>query len=290
VNAGSNQISLFVIPLLNPTDLILVGKFPVNGDFPNSIAVKADIICVSYTGARSGVSCAEWHPWGIDEFDPIRPLDLNQQNPPSTNFLLISDIFFAQEDSSLVVSTRGPSAATPGIVVIYPVDRDGQVSSKASDDSTPTGTIESFGGVSIPGSSLIFVAEATFGGYTLDLNHPQAPVHKFVVPGEQAICWAGITSNLETGILPDAGRNVFVQVGLSSGNILQQWSSTNGNAGNIDFAISADDTLFALAFNPADSRARVASINVGEKFADLDNIPIDGTNMFSQGLAIYPAV
>jgi hypothetical protein len=231
------------------------------------------------------VSCAEWHRWAIDEFDPIRPLDLHQQNPPSTNFLLISDIFFAKEDSVLIVSIRGPSAATPGIIAIYPVDQDGKVSSNASNASTPTGTVQSFGGVTVPESSLIFVAEATFGGYTLDLNQPQAPANKYVVPGEVAICWAGITSNFKTGILPDAGRNLLVQVDLFSGNILQQWNSTNGNSGNFDFAMSADDTLFALAFNPADSQVRVASIALGEKFADLDNIRIAGTDMFSQGLA-----
>jgi hypothetical protein len=190
----------------------------------------------------------------------------------------------------LVVTTRGPSATTPGIVAIYPVEFDGLVSSTASDASTPTGTVESFGAVAIPESSLIFVAEVTFGGYTLDLNRPQAPAYKFVVPGQKAICWAGITADFKTGILPDAGRNVIVQVDLNSGQILRQWNSTNGNSGNLDFAISADDTLFAMAFNPADSQVRVASIDLGEKFADLDNIRIPGTDMFSQGLAIYPAV
>lgn len=248
--------------------------------------MKDNLVCVAYDGVRSGVSCASWGPRGIGAFDSLRPFDLHQQNKPDTTLLLVSDVLFAKDDSILVVTVRG-SATAPGFVATYPTERNGQVSAKAS-DIAPAGIISAFGAVAIPRSSEIFVSDPSFGGFVLDVDHPQTPVSKTTVPGQGAICWVGITTDASSGILPDAGNNVLTQVNLKSGKILQQWNSTNGNSGNFDFSISGDDKLFALAFNPADSLARVASFDVDGKFKDLDNVPIANTDNFAQGLATYP--
>jgi hypothetical protein len=284
-NAGSDQVSLFFIPPLDPTALIRVGTYKVNGDFPNSIAVKDDVVCVTYSGARSGVSCAQWGFLGIGEFDSLRGFELNQQNPPNASLSLVSDVVFADNDSLLVVTVRG-SPTLPAFVAIFPVERNGQVSTKAN-IVVPTGITGSFGFAVVPESSLILVSDPTFGGFTLDLNHPEAPASTIDVPGQSAICWAVVTP--EFGILPDAGTNIFTQVDVHSGHIIQQWQSTNGNAGNLDFAISTDNNLFALAFNPSNPDAHIASINLSPKFSDIDNVAIAGTDNFSQGLAIYPS-
>lgn len=198
---------------------------------------------------------------------------------------MVSDAFFAKDDSNLVVTVRG----APGFVAIYPVEWNGHVSAMAN-DAIPSGVAASFGGVPVSKSSHIFVSEPRFGGYILDLDKPETPISTITVPGQKAICWAAITSKFATGILPDAGTSVITQVDLLSGKILQQWNSTNGNAGNLDFAISADDKLYALAFNPADTQAWVASFDVSGKFADIDNVAIAGTDMFSQGFAVYPTM
>jgi hypothetical protein len=271
---------------VDPTALFLIGTYPVNGDFPNAIAVKEDLLCVTYAGARSGVSCAEWGPLGIGRFDSLRAFNLHQQNPPNTTLLLVSDAIFVENNSLLVVPVRG-SAGAPGFVATFSIGRNGKVSDKAS-DAIPTGVTSSFGAAAVPQSSLILVAEPSFGAYTLDLNHPQAPASKFTVPGQAAICWTAMTG-ATTGILPDAGTNVLTEVDVRSGKIVQQWKSTNGNSGNFDFIVSADDIFYSLAFNPSDGQARIASINLSGKFADIDNVAIAGTDNHSQGLAIYPA-
>jgi hypothetical protein len=264
-----------------------VGTYNVNGDFPNTLAVKDDVVCVAYAGTRSGVSCAQWGPFGIGQFDSLRGFELHQQNPPNTTLSLVSDVFFADNDSLLVVTVRG-SPTLPAFVATFPVDQHGQVSAKAN-LAVPRGITDSFGAAAVPKSSLILVADPTFGAYTLDLNHPQAPASTINVPGQQAICWAGVMSESAIGVLPDAGTNIITQVDVHSGNVIQQWQSTNGNSGNFDFALSADNNLFALSFNPSDTEAHIASINLTPKFSDIDNVAIAGTDNNSQGMAIYPS-
>ena len=259
----------------------------MNGDFPNTVAVKDDVVCVAYAGTRSGVSCAPWGPRGIGKFDSLRGFELHQQSPPNTTLSLVSDAFFADNDSLLVVTVRG-STSLPAFVATYPLDRNGQVSIKGN-IGVPEGITNSFGAAAVPESSLILVSDPTFGAYTLDLNHPQAPASTINVPGQKAICWAGVTPKSAVGILPDAGTNIITQVNVHSGQVMQQWRSTNGNSGNFDFALSADNKLFALSFNPSDTDVHIASINLSGKFADIDNVAIPGADNHSQGLAIYPS-
>jgi hypothetical protein len=155
--------------------------------------------------------------------------------------------------------------------------------------STPAGLNASFGAVPIPRTQLAFVAEPEVGGYILDVASPSKPIATVTVPGQKAICWSALTHKSVTGIFPDAGTNTITQVEIPCGSVIQQWNSTNGNGGQLDFSIDATDKFFALAFSPKDSQARVASINLsGNNFTDIDNKVIAGTDMNSQGFAIYP--
>jgi hypothetical protein len=264
-----------------------VGTYDTNGDFPNTVAVKDGVVCVAYAGMRSGVSCGPWSPLGIGEFDSLRGFELHQQSPPNSTLSLVSDAFFADNDSVLVVTVRG-SSSLPAFVATYPVDWNGAVSIKGH-LGVPNGITNSFGAAAVPESSLILVADPTFGAYTLDLNHPQAPASTINVPGQKGTCWAGVTPVSAVGILPDAGTNIITQVNVHSGEVTQQWHSANGNSGNFDFALSADDKLFALSFNPSNTEVHIASVDLSGKFADIDNIAIPGTDNYSAGLAIYPS-
>lgn len=287
MNAGSNDVSLFSIPCEDPTALKLVGTYPVNGGFPNTVAVKGDHVCVGYAGSPSGVSCAEWSPFGVGKFDTIREFDLHQSNPPNASLILVSDAVFVDDESRLLVTARG-SAESPGFVATYDVDWAGQVSGKG-ELSTPAGLNASFGAVPIPRTQLAFVAEPEVGGYIFDAASPSKPIATVTVPGQKAICWSALTHESVTGIFPDAGTNTITQVEIPCGRVIQQWNSTNGNSGQLDFSIDATDKFFALAFSPKDSQARVASIDLsGSKFTDIDNMVIAGTDMNSQGFAIYP--
>jgi hypothetical protein len=259
----------------------------VNGDFPNTVAVRDSAVCVAYAGVRAGVSCAKWGPLGIGKFDSLRSFDLHQQSPPNASLSLVGDAFFANDDSLLVVTVRG-SSTLPAFVATYRVDLFGQVSTEGS-LGVPNGITNSFGGAPVPKSSLILVADPSFGAYVLDLNHPQAPASIITVAGQQATCWAGVTPGSAVGILPDAGTNVITEVNVHTGKVTQQWESKNGNSGNFDFGLSADNKLFALSFNPSNTAAHVASINLSQGFKDIDNAAIPGTDNHSQGLALYPS-
>lgn len=261
-----------------------------------SLAVHRDLVCVAHAGSRAGVSCARWTPRGIDPFDALRSLDLNQTNPPSTSRNLLSETYFAHDGQGpvLVAHVRGITSTTnntnTGFLATWAVDQQQKTQTRVSDKATivsPSGTASLFGAAPIPHSSLVFVADPTFGGVTIDLARPQTPVTKTVVPRQKAICWARLGVNHSTGILPDAGLNRIVQVDLLSGGILQDWTSANGNAGNFDFSL-AGDRLYALAFGAGDTTAHVAVFDVsGFPFADVQNVVVNGTDRFSMGLAVY---
>jgi hypothetical protein len=285
VNAGSSKVSLFSIPPDSPTDLALIGTYTMPGDFPVSLAINENLVCVGHAGTRAGVSCAVWTPNGISGFDDLRSFDLHQTNPPNQTLNLLSETYFAADGQVLVANVRGTGASNnTGFLATWAVDCNGV--SHHAEVVSPKGTASLFGAAAVPGSSLVFVSDPTFGGTTIDLNHPQTPISRTVVPGQKAICWTRIGVDPSTGILPDAGLNRIVQVELQSGAITQDWNSTNGNSGNFDFAL-AGDRLYALAYGSTDCNARVAVFDVGGKFSDVQNLVVEGTNMLSTGLAVY---
>lgn len=301
-------MSLFSIPPFDPTNLSLIGTYTTPGDFPVSLAVRHDLLCVGHAGPRAGVSCARWSPRGIDAFDTLRAVDLDQTNPPSAARNLLSETYFADDGKGPVVvanvrgisSSGGSSSNNTSFLATWPVDQQKPVVSYKPTLISPSGTASLFGAAPIPHSSLVFIADPTFGGVTIDLSHPEKPITKIAVPGQKAICWARVSINstpnqtIGTAILPDARKNRIAEVDILSGTILQDWTSSNGNAGNFDFALAAG-RMYALAFgqNSTDTTARVAVFDVSSSsasFADVHNVAVDGTDGFAMGLAVYPSI
>ncbi|CEJ91861.1 hypothetical protein VHEMI07549 [[Torrubiella] hemipterigena] len=98
VNAGSNTVSMFNIDPNDVGRLTQVGRpVSVPGDFPNTIAATSagQIVCVGMTGAKAGISCANFGRKGVGRMDNLRKFDLNQTNPPVGPTNTVSQLFFS---------------------------------------------------------------------------------------------------------------------------------------------------------------------------------------------------
>src|SRR5947207_7717037 len=100
---------MFNIDPVDPTCLQLVGR-PVStlGDFPVAVAYSPHLrmACVVNGGAKDGVTCFSVDAAkGLDTLDTApRPFNIGQSTPPSGPLGTVSDIFFAPDNSSLIVT------------------------------------------------------------------------------------------------------------------------------------------------------------------------------------------
>jgi hypothetical protein len=290
INSGSGSVSLFSIPTENPTSPHLVGSYPTNGNgngqFPNTLTVYNDLICVGFGGNPAGVSCATWNSRGISHFDTLRPLDLDQTNPPTTSSGLMSQVYFTGDGSWLVANVRS-GAKTPSVVARYSVRGD-RVSDQG-DFFLPQGLTTPFGVGIVSGSTLAFISDPTIGGVTIDLDSPNRLVSRSVVSGQSASCWARVKPGSTSGILADAGLNRIVEVDLRSGHVLQEFNSTNGLIGNFDFAIDNTNKVFTTSFSSTDNLFHVSVFDASGAISDVDSSAVEGTDVFCHGMAVYPA-
>lgn len=278
---------MFYISPRDPTKLFLLCTANTNGDFPTTVAVSGDIICAGNTGPNAGISCASWGSRGIGRFDALRRFNFGQTNPPTGPFNGVADTFFSSDGSSLVTSVKGnPTINNTGFLSIFPVTSRG-VSYKGTTVS-PAGTAVLFGGVPMPGTSKIFISDASFGSLTLDLANPATPLTTTKILDQTATCWAKISPSTGTGYVTDPGVNHIVNVDLNSGAIIQEFNSTNGNSGMIDF-VTAGSKIYALSPGNGTAPANVAVFDVAGGVKDVQNFAVAGADQNSQGMAFLMA-
>ena len=240
---------------------------------------------MGFGGSPAGVSCATWTSHGINHFDGLRPLDLEQTNPPTTSNGIMSQVYFTGDGSWLVANVRA-GASTPSVIARYRVQGGGV--SDHGELFLPQGLTTPFGTGIVSGSSLAFISDPSIGGVTIDLNTPDRLVSRSVVPGQSASCWARVKPGSASGILADAGLNRIVEVDLQSGHVLQEFNSTNGLVGNFDFAIDNTNKVFTTSFSSTDTLFHISVFDASTTISDVDSSAIEGTDVFSHGMAVYP--
>ncbi|KAI9644112.1 hypothetical protein NHQ30_007465 [Ciborinia camelliae] len=289
VNSGSNTISMFEISPWKPTDLSWIGTYETSGDFPVSIAVHQNTICVGHSGTRSGVTCASWCPAGIDEFDQLRTLDLeyNQKTPPISTFdlHLLTDVVFTGDGLSLVATVTSSNSSSD-FLSIWPVTENGidQVGRKVS----PSGTKILFGSDPIPGTSNLFISDFSFGGFTIDVNNAGVTLMTANITNQVATCWARVQADTGHGFITDGGLNNIARVDVESGDVLENFYSTNGNLANLDFQI-VGNKLFALSVKNITTpvSGAVSIFDIEGEIRDFQTIHVDGIDENAQGMAVF---
>ncbi|EPE31900.1 3-carboxy-cis,cis-mucoante lactonizing enzyme [Glarea lozoyensis ATCC 20868] len=251
LNPGSNTASLFSISSRDATKLTMIGS-PVDtmGDFPVSVAVssKLSMACVANTGARAGIACYKITPTGLLPSGSLRPFALNQTNPPSGPLNTVSQTFFNGDSTALLTTVKGdPTKKNTGFLSSFPVTA-GMVSMTGTQTS-PNGTAVLFGSTVLPGTSDIFVTDASFGTATLSSSTGFAAAAVSAstkLDGQKATCWATFSAVTSTAFVTDVARNVLSEIDTKTGEVVKSLDAKNGNIGLIDLA-SKGNFVYALA-------------------------------------------
>ncbi|OAA65787.1 WD40/YVTN repeat-like-containing domain protein [Niveomyces insectorum RCEF 264] len=307
VNPGSNTVSMFAIDQRDPTKLTLVGNpAALLGDFPVTVAASDQnrLVCVGASGARAGVSCASFSAQtGIGAMDGLRSFALNQTTPPEGPLNTVSEVFFSGDESTLFTTVKGdPTVNNTGFLASFPVQnarttcRAASVGKQATRNS-PNGTAVLFGSKPIPGSSNLFVTDASFGAAVLGISSAAdiaagepgvVTLGRGVIDGQSATCWATISPATNTAFVTDVGVNRLVEMSLTDASIQGQPIdlSANGDPGLIDL-VAAGSFIYALSPGNGTTEAAVTVLNALTRaqvqHAQLTSL---GLNKNAQGLAV----
>jgi hypothetical protein len=289
VNPGSNSVSMFSISWEDPTKLTLLGSpASTTGDFPVTVAISSSLgmACVGHSGVLSGVSCASYTSSGLGAFDALRSIPLGQTNPATGPLNGISDVFFVEDDSILVVVVKGDTtAAHPGFIALYPVT--GGTVSYSNTETHPAGTAVMFGSTIIPGTNNILVTDASFGAVILSLSDLATPLALTNITDQKATCWAITSSVTGTGFVDDPALSQLTEIDLTTGAIVSEVSDGNGGQGMIDMR-AVGDRIYALSPGNGTVPAAVTVFDIsgGRGTAkSIQNFPVEGADKSAEGLA-----
>lgn len=267
----------------DPTDLTLLGSpVPVSGEFPNSVAVstKHKLVCVSATGASTGVSCSTLSEDGLGPFDELRPIDLGQSTPPAGPGNTVTQVLFSDDESVLYTIVKGnPTANTTGFISAYPIE-DGVVSTKDV-RSTPEGTDILFGTNVLPGTNNLVLTDPGFGAAVVSVDpatHEASTVARTDIEGQSATCWVSYSELTGTAFLADAGVSRVVEIDTSGeGGVLSITEIPDSDAGGMIDLRAVGDFVYALAPGNGTTEAYVV-------VADVSKSPKAGTQLQVFGL------
>ena len=269
----------------DPTDLSLVGEpISVPGEFPNSVAVstKHKLVCVSSTGASTGVSCGHLSKGGVGPFDKLRPIDLGQTTPPAGPANTITQVLFSEDESvlyTIVKGNPGTTANTTGFVSAYIVE-DGSVSSQEI-RSRAEGTDILFGTNVIPSTNNLVLADASFGAAVLSVNphtHEVSTLARTEIDGQSATCWVSYSELTGTAFLTDALVSRLVELDVSDGSILSITEMPDSDVAGMTDLQAVGNFVYALASGNATTEAAIL-------VADVSKSPEAGTQVQRVGLA-----
>ncbi|KAH6621601.1 hypothetical protein B0J18DRAFT_432899 [Chaetomium sp. MPI-SDFR-AT-0129] len=302
VNPGSNTVTQFSINKSDPTKLTRVGHpVKVPGEFPNTVAASAKhrIVCVGTSGVINGVSCAPFTPaGGIGTFDALRPFDLKQTTPPVGPTNTVSQVFFSDDERTLFSIVKGdPPKNTTGFLAAFPVEAAWGPGAKASVSakgtrSSPEGTAVLFGSFVIPGSSDIFVTDASFGAAVLSVGTDLKATTKGrgAIDGQAATCWSTYSPATKTAFVTDVAVDRLVEVSVTDASILNVIDlSANGQSGMIDLR-ALDEWIYVLA--PGNNVTEPAVVVVDattRKQVQVKGLGSLGVTGRGQGLAVLGA-
>ncbi|KIW96366.1 uncharacterized protein Z519_03435 [Cladophialophora bantiana CBS 173.52] len=303
VNAGSNTLSMLSIDPQDPTKLTVVGA-PVSlpGQFPNTVAASASnrLVCVGTTGVTNGVSCSSFSKKGLGAMDGLRSFDLVQTTPPVGPTNTVSQLFFSEDESLLFATVKGdPTVNNTGFFSVFPVEGGNwhMRSSLSMTDirSSPAGTAVLFGSQPIPGTSDVFVTDASFGGAVVSVDptsNMASTVAKQEVGGQSATCWVTISPATGSAFVTDVGVNRVVEMSLTDASIVSILDlSANGDPGLIDLK-AAGNFIYALSPGNGTTPAAVTVLDVSGgpgSAKQVQHFTLDGMGVDknAQGMAFF---
>jgi hypothetical protein len=264
-----------------------------NGDFPVSVTVSSElkIACVANGGAVAGMSCASYDSkTGLGQFDALRQWNLGQTTPPIGPLNGPADVFFSADETEVVVMVKGNlTAALPGFVAKYTVDKAAGQVAMTGPEITPKGSLVLFGTALIPGTDNVLASDAGFGGLILNLDALETPVAVTNITNQMATCWAITSPVTGTGYLNDIVVSQLVEVDLTNGEIVTAVSNQNEGQGMADMR-AVGDRIYALS--PGNGTAYPAALTVFDisggrgSVKSIQNFVVEGADANCEGMAV----
>ncbi len=271
----------------NPQEVTLLGTpQDTKGFFPVDVAVSLSmkIACVGNQGIPSGIACATFSEQGLSAFDDLRPMDFGAtQNPPLGPVPGLGDLFFSEDETSLLAMVKGGMNPTcAGFVAKFAV-QDGTVSTTAT-VATPPSSGALFGTGLIPGSpNTILVSDASVGALILNIDDlAAAPIAVVNITGQEASCWARVSSLTGTGFITDVLVNRLVEVNVQTGAIITEYYPPTPFTGMSDFR-TVGAYLWALSAGNGSLPASITTFDISggpgsAKLASTYAVPGAGVN------------
>ncbi|KAI2717499.1 hypothetical protein CBS147332_4379 [Penicillium roqueforti] len=207
--------------------------------------------------------------------DQVIDFELHQTTPPVGPTNTVAQVFFAANDTRLITTVKGdPSAGKAGFVSVLPF-KDSCSSVFESHDirSSPPSTAVLFGGVEIPGTSDLFITDASFGATVLSLDDVTDEVSSTRSPSKAR--------------KPRVGLPTILEVRNDGSKILTILDLRNGDPGLTDVRAIGH---YVYALSPGNGTT-VAAITVVDSFEgrQIQHFELDklGAGQRSQGLAIF---
>ncbi|KAH8595468.1 hypothetical protein B0O99DRAFT_622974 [Bisporella sp. PMI_857] len=299
VNAGSNTLSMLKINKNDPTKLTLVGKpAAIPAEFPTTVgaSVKNKLVCVGASGATAGVSCASFSNKGLGQMDTLRPFELNQTTPPVGPLNTVSQVFFSDDQSKVFTTVKGdPTQNNTGFLATFPVQQGGcggVTVARAGTQSSPKGTAVLFGSSTIPGSSDLFVTDASFGGAVLAVDDANTATIKgqAAIDGQKATCWVAISPATCTAFVTDVGTNRLVEMSVADASIQNVIDlSVNGDPGLIDLK-AAGNFIYALSPGNGTTPSAVTVLDaISKKQVQHFQVTDGSVDKNAMGMAVFTA-
>jgi 6-phosphogluconolactonase (cycloisomerase 2 family) len=280
INAGSNEISVFVIGGGAP---VLVQKLPSGGEQPLSITTHGDLVYVLNGGGTGNIS-----GFYVDDDRRVRPIP-NSTQPLSGTGTGPAQISFNVFGDVLAVTEKNANK-----IVLYDVV-DGVAQAprvRASSGMTPFGftfdrhdnliVTEAFGGT--PNASAVTSYELDGAAYPLEA------VSASLTNGQTAACWAVVTKNGRYAYVTNTGSSTITGFAVARNGGLKLLNSSGVTAGTgsgsmpIDVAASGDGkTLFALSGNVG----TISSYRINDDGSLRFRSRIDGLPASASGLVVH---
>jgi hypothetical protein len=303
VNPGDNSVSMFTVNPNDPTELTRVGNTTNSmGEFPVAVSFseKHRTACVLNSGGQANLACFCVSKSGLTPLsNTVRPLGLNQTNPPTGPLNTVSDILFDQDQSHLLVSVKGNPNGTPGFIANFGIVGYSPFTlSSQAVKSTPNKGVLPFSMTLVRHSNdVVFNTDAAFGVSVSKFgsNGAITSSSSVAIANQTATCWSSTSPRTGSYYVSDVGNQHLTELSVDPSGPSVSLVAThilNGVGGLIDQNVastSVGDFLYVL--DPA-----AGAINVLKLVGVGDAQPIQAFNVKTsvsdlpisvQGMAVY---
>jgi 6-phosphogluconolactonase len=248
VNAASNEVTSL---RAGSGGLQVASTVSSNGTFPNSVAIRGDLVYVVNAQSTPNVTA-----FRVDASGALTAIPDSTRNLPGGGSAAPHDVVFSPDGTRLLVSEGGTNQ-----IDVFQLDDNGLatvVTTSPSAGSGPFGMRFGRNGALI----VVEAATASASSYVLTPRNTLTVVSAAVANGQAASCWISLAPDGKFGFVSDTGSGVFSSYQVSGNGMLNLASAVAASAGGgapIDSSITGDGAFMYVVDS---SKGRVLAYGI----------------------------